>query len=132
VSDAPSARLDRWLWAARLYKTRSQAKQAIDGGKVRLEGARAKPSREITLGMHIGVPRGPDFLEVVVTGLAERRGSATEAARLYRETEASVERRAGATESRRLLRASYTAPPGRPSKRERRALDRLKHDGGPL
>ena len=126
MSDTDHARLDRWLWAARFYKTRSQAKHAIDGGKVHVDGARAKPSREVTLGMRITVPRGTDELDVIVTGLAERRGAATEAAALYRETDESVTRRTATAETRRLTRASFIAPSGRPSKRDRRALERLK------
>jgi ribosome-associated heat shock protein Hsp15 len=124
------ARLDRWLWAARFFKTRSQAKQAIDGGKVHVDGARAKPSREVVLGMRITVPRGADDMDLIVTGISDRRGGATDAATLYRETEESVERRGRAAEVRRLTRGSYIAPPGRPSKRDRRALERLKqHEG---
>jgi ribosome-associated heat shock protein Hsp15 len=126
VSEPERARLDRWLWAARFFKTRSQAKQAIDGGKVEVEGARSKPAREIAIGTRLRVPRGPDRIDLVVTGLSERRGSAEEARLLYRETDVSVARRQRAAESRRLLRASFVAPPTRPERRDRRALGRLK------
>jgi len=119
-------RLDLWLWAARFYKTRSQAKHAIDGGKVHVDGARAKPSREVVIGMRVRLPRGDDEVDVIVTGLAERRGGATQAAALYRETEESTARRARTAETRRLTRAAFIAPPGRPTKRDRRAIARLK------
>jgi len=119
-------RLDRWLWAARFFKSRSQAKEAIDAGHVRVDGQRAKPSREIGNGARLTVPRGFDVVDVVVTGLAERRGSASDAARLFVETQDSIARRESAATSRRLSGAAYIAPAGRPSKRDRRALARLK------
>jgi ribosome-associated heat shock protein Hsp15 len=129
-AEVERVRLDRWLWAARFFKSRSQAKDAVDAGHVRVDGQRAKPSREIGAGVHITVPRGYDTIDVVVTDLTERRGSASDAARLYVETEDSVARREKAATSRRLAGAAYVAPAGRPNKRDRRALSRLKH-GGP-
>jgi ribosome-associated heat shock protein Hsp15 len=127
VTGIAHARLDQWLWAARFYKTRSQAKAAIEGGKVHVDGARAKPSREVTVGMRIEVSRDREQIEVTVHALGVRRGDAARAAALYVETAESAERRAAAAESRRLTRASYIAPPGRPDKRDRRALERLKY-----
>ena len=119
-------RLDRWLWAARFYKTRSAAKQAIEGGKVHCAGARAKPSREVHVGIEIAITRGNVEQTVIVTGLAQRRGSAAQAEPLYRETPASVARRAAAAAQRRLIGASLIAPQTRPDRRGRRELMRLK------
>jgi ribosome-associated heat shock protein Hsp15 len=87
-------RLDKWLWAARFYKTRAIAKQAIEGGKVQCEGARSKPSKEITLGTVITLRQGFDEKVVVVAGLSEQRRSAPEAQALYEETKESI-RKAG-------------------------------------
>jgi ribosome-associated heat shock protein Hsp15 len=120
-------RLDRWLWAARFFKTRSLAKQAIEGGKVRCQGQRAKPSKEIGLGAELSIQRGDVEQVVIVTGLSERRGGAPEAARLYEETPASVERREAEQADRRLTRRGAMPPPARPSKRDRRQLQKLKH-----
>ena len=125
-ADEARVRLDRWLWAARFFKSRSQAKDAIEAGHVRVEGQRAKPSREVANGARITAPRGHDVVDVVVTGLAERRGSASDAARLYAETNESIARRESAATARRLTGSAYIAPAARPSKRDRRALARLK------
>jgi ribosome-associated heat shock protein Hsp15 len=129
VSEVPRpsrVRLDRWLWAARFFKSRSQAKDAIDGGRVRVDGDRAKPSREVAVGARLSVPRGLDVADIVVIALAERRGSAADAALLYAETDASLARREANAASRRLTGAAFIAPAARPSKRDRRALTRLK------
>jgi len=119
-------RLDRWLWAARFYKTRSAAKAAIDGGRVFCGGQRAKPSKEVGVGTELVISRGMVEHTVVITGVAQRRGSATEAERLYRETPESVEQRAEAAARRRLTGAMLNAPQMRPDRRDRRELVRLK------
>ncbi len=119
-------RLDRWLWAARFYKTRSAAKTAIEGGKVHCGGQRAKPSKEVGVGTELVISRGMVEHTVVITGIAQRRGSATEAERLYRETPDSIERRSEAATQRRLTGASLIAPQARPGRRDRRELMRLK------
>jgi ribosome-associated heat shock protein Hsp15 len=124
--ESPSSRLDRWLWAARFFRTRAQAKQAIEGGKVQIGGDRAKPSRNVRVGDAITITRGEDRVDVQVLALSERRGGAPEAQLLYAETQASHERRATTKEQNRLTRGAFSAPPGRPSKRDRRALTRLK------
>jgi ribosome-associated heat shock protein Hsp15 len=131
ISDQASAvrasvRLDRWLWAARFFKTRSLAKQAIEGGKVRCQGQRAKPSKEIGIGTELDIQRGESEQRVIVTGLSERRGGAQEAAGLYRETPDSLEKREQAQAQRSLLRRGAMPPPVRPSKRDRRQLKQLK------
>ena len=119
-----SVRLDKWLWAARFFKTRSQAKTAIDGGHVRLNGKRAKAAKEVKCGDTLDIRRGPDDFTVSVEAVAERRGNAAAAAVLYRETEASMARREREAALRRA--AGWQTSYGRPSKRDRRRLDRLK------
>jgi ribosome-associated heat shock protein Hsp15 len=119
-------RLDRWLWAARFYKTRSAAKVAIEGGRVHCGGQRAKPSKEVAVGTELVISRGEVEHTVVVTGIAQRRGSATEAEHLYRETPESVARRAATATQRRLTGAGLIAPQMRPGRRDRRELMRLK------
>ena len=114
-------RLDRWLWAARFYKTRALACDAIETGAVRVDGERAKPARALKAGDRVLVRKGPVTWDVVVTGLAERRGPARDAALLYAEDEASI-----AARRETLARLRAEAPPrfpGRPTKRDRRALD---------
>ena len=123
-------RLDRWLCAARFFKTRSLAKTAIDGGKVRLNGNRAKAAKDVAVGDTVAVSRGEITHTVVVTGLAERRGSATVAATLYAETPASAEQREAAQAARRIERASLSPPRQRPNKRARRRLIAVKAQGG--
>ena len=126
----PKVRLDRWLWAARIFKTRSQAKQAIEGGKVHYNGQRTKPARETEIGAELDITRNFQALTVVVDALSDRRGPAIEAQRLYTETETSVTRRATEQERRRLQRAGLQQPAGRPDKHDRRALTELKQRGG--
>ncbi|HVU52595.1 MAG TPA: S4 domain-containing protein [Polyangia bacterium] len=125
--DAPSrVRLDKWLWAARFYKTRSAAAQAVDGGKVDVAGERAKRARLVQAGDVIVVRRPPYELHLVVRGLSETRGPAKEAALLYEETAESREAR------ERLAYQLKNAPTltfhgvGRPTKRDRREIERLK------
>ena len=119
-------RLDKWLWAARFYKTRSLAKTAIDGGKVRLNGARPKAAKEVAAGDTVTVTRGEVVQQVTVTAVAERRGSATVAAELYDESEESIASREAIRIERRLQRAGMVAGKGRPNKKERRRLMQLK------
>ena len=101
MSELTPVRLDKWLWAARFYKTRTLAQEAIDGGKVRYEGDRAKPAKSVALNAHIRLRQGYEELEVVVKGLSDKRGSATIARQLYEETEASRVARERAAEQRR-------------------------------
>ncbi len=129
MSDSDSTRLDRWLWAARFYKTRSAAKHAIEGGKIHCGGQRAKPSKEVHVGIELAISRGDVEQTVIVTGIAQRRGSAAQAEPLYRETAESVARRTAAAAQRRLIGASLTAPQTRPDRRGRRELMRLKQSG---
>jgi len=113
-------RIDRWLWVARLYKTRAVAADAVRGGRVHVGGQAAKPSREVRPGEVIELTTGPVPRTVVVRGLAERRGPAKEAALLYEETPESIAARAAYAEERRLMSRARPIPGGRPTRRERR------------
>jgi ribosome-associated heat shock protein Hsp15 len=116
-------RFDKWLWAARFYKTRSLCVQAIEAGQVRVNGERAKPARNMHVGEAVSIRKSGIICEVVVTALADRRGSATDAAKLYRETEASAAAREEARQARRAAELAQPRFPGRPTKRERRKLE---------
>ncbi|NVM75789.1 ribosomal 50S subunit-recycling heat shock protein [Duganella sp. SG902] len=118
-------RLDKWLWAARFFKTRSLATDAISLGRVIVNGDRAKPARNVKLGDVLEIDNGSDQWEVDVMGLSDVRGPATVARNLYEETDVSVARRAAVAENRRLYREPGTTIKGRPTKRDRRELDKL-------
>lgn len=122
-------RLDKWLWAARFYKTRAIAKQAIDGGKVQVEGARSKPSKEITHGTVITLRQGFDEKIVVVAGLSEQRRSAPEAQALYEETKESIAKRELMAEQRKS-QPSHWPSPSKPNKKQRRMIHRFKQGDG--
>lgn len=122
-------RLDKWLWAARFYKTRAIAKQAIDGGKVQVEGARSKPSKEITLGAVITLRQGFEEKVVLVAGLSEQRRSAPEAQMLYEETKESIAKRELMAEQRKS-QPSHWPSPSKPNKKQRRMIHRFKHGDG--
>ncbi|HEX6993529.1 MAG TPA: RNA-binding S4 domain-containing protein [Gammaproteobacteria bacterium] len=118
-----SLRIDRWLWCARFFKTRSLAADAVKGGHVRVNGQRAKPSRDVKVGDTLEILQGGIEREVTVAAIPVRRGPAPEASLCYVETEASIARRAEAEERRRIDRELYRAPTaGRPDKRTRRLL----------
>ncbi|MFC0679100.1 RNA-binding S4 domain-containing protein [Lysobacter korlensis] len=118
-------RLDLWLWAARFYKTRSLAKQAIDTGKVEIGGQRAKPSRAVRPGDALRVVRGDETFDVEVLGLSDTRGPASVAQQLYAESEESRARREQARAQRAAERTGYRAPEGKPDKRARRLIRAL-------
>lgn len=115
-------RLDKWLWAARFFKTRSLAKAAIEGGKVHIGGDRCKVSREVEAGMTLRIRQGWDEFEVVVQGVSEQRGPATQARLLYTETEAGRARREKSAAERKALAASEPSAPERPTKKQRRQI----------
>lgn len=119
-------RLDKWLWAARFFKTRSLAKAAIESGHVRVGGERSKVAREVQPGMHLQIRQGWEEKEVEVLQLSDLRRGAPEAQRLYRETDDSVARR----EAARLARQSEPRmdSAGRPDKKTRRLIQRMKAD----
>jgi len=118
-------RLDVWLWAARFFKTRSLAKQAIEGGKVELAEGSARAARLVHVGDRLRVARGEERYEVDVLGLSETRGPASVAQRLYGETESGRAARLAAAEQRRLTGAGYAKPPSKPDKRARRLIRAL-------
>lgn len=120
-----SVRLDKWLWAARFFKTRSLATDAISLGRVTVNGDRAKPARNVKIGDVLEIDNGADQWEIDVMGLSDVRGPATVARNLYEETDVSVARRAAVAENRRLYREPGTTIKGRPTKRDRRELDKL-------
>jgi ribosome-associated heat shock protein Hsp15 len=115
-------RLDKWLWAARFYRTRSLAAQAIEAGHVRVDGARVKPAQTIREGTRVSVRKQELVWDVDVIQTSPRRGSAADAALLYRERSESVAARELALGKRRAARA-HDVPPGRPTKRDRRRLE---------
>ncbi len=122
---AGKLRVDRWLWVARFYKTRSQAAVAVARGHVELDGVRAKPAKTVAVGSRLSIRRGELTWEVIVLGLADRRGPAKTAAALYRETPESQAAREHAAAERRLQMVAGPRPSGRPTKRERRSWERL-------
>lgn len=122
---APTVRLDQWLWAARFFKTRSLAKQAIENGRVEVDGQRAKPARAVRLGDRLDVRRGDERFEVEVLGLSAERGPAPVAQALYSESEASRLRREQARAERAARRDGYRPPEQRPDKRARRLIRAL-------
>ena len=118
-------RLDKWLWAARFFKTRGLATDAVDGGKVRVDGDRAKPAKEVKIGMLISI-RNKDFeIECEVTGLNNIRRGAPEAALLYAETEASKQKRDNAKITHEADHAVRERGAGRPTKRQQRAIKKF-------
>ena len=114
-------RVDKWLWTARLFKTRGLAAEAVRGGRVHVNGVAVKPSREVGAGDELEVTLGPARRTVIVRDVAERRVSAAEATKLYEETESSVAERARQAELRRL--GGPVDLGGRPTKRDRRRFD---------
>lgn len=119
-------RLDKWLWAARFFKTRTLATEAVDGGKVQVNGDRAKPAKTVRPGDEIRIRIAPYEYIVTVTGTAERRGRAEVAATLYRETEESREAREKLNWQLRVAAPAMEPEKGRPTKRDRRNLDRFR------
>lgn len=120
-----SQRLDKWLWAARFYKTRALAVDAINGGKVHVNDARVKPSRTIRVGDELLISNGPYRISLHIEALAERRGPASVAQTLYSESPQSLQRREQLREQLRLERAAQPAPAHRPDKRGRRQIIRF-------
>lgn len=123
-----SMRLDKWLWAARFFKTRSLATAAISGGKVHVSGDRVKPSRRIVPGETLTVQKGPYRFTIIVTGLATRRRPAEEARTLYTESEDSVMARHSLHDERRLQGHGPGQQERRPDKRTRRLIHRFKQE----
>ena len=124
-----SIRLDKWLWAARFYKTRALARQMVQSGKVHYEGQRSKPSKIVQVGAVITLRQGFDTKEVEVMALSEQRRGASEAQLLYQETAESVEKREQNAEASKLNALYNPHPEGRPDKKQRRQLIRMKDSG---
>ena len=121
-AEEAKVRLDKWLWAARFFKTRALASEAVTGGKVHLGGHRIKPSRTVKIDDCFEVRRGYERFEIVVTDISARRGSAEQAQTLYRETEASLIRRADEAEKRKLAMMARPRSDSRPDKKQRRKI----------
>ena len=120
-------RIDKWLWASRFYKTRSLAADEIDKGRVSVNGAGVKPSKELKVGDAVEIQMGPVSRHVIVTSLTDKRGSAPLAALMFSETEASLAKRLTAAEQRRLApEPALTLAQGRPTKRDRRTLEKAQ------
>jgi ribosome-associated heat shock protein Hsp15 len=125
---AESVRIDRWLWAARFFKTRSLATEAVLGGRVRLNGERVKPAKDVRTADLVEVRIGELRWTVVVQGVADKRGSAALAARLYEETAESTAERKRVADARRGIGAERGGP--RPTKQDRRRIEWLRRRGG--
>lgn len=131
MTDSNKIRLDKWLWAARFFKTRALAKTAIEGGKVHYEGQRCKVSKTPEIGARLTIRQGFDEKEVIITALSEQRRGAPEARLLYEETPQSIKKRMDESERRRVLALSQAVPDHRPNKKERRDMRRFEsqHQG---
>lgn len=123
-----SVRLDKWLWAARFYKTRSLAREMIEGGKVHYNGQRTKPSKIVEIGAILVLRQGSDLKTIQVLAMSEQRRSATEAQRLYQETEESIIKREQIAQARKLNALTMPHPDRRPDKKERRNLIKFKYE----
>jgi len=130
VSSPTETRIDKWLWAARFFKTRSLAAAAVKGGKVLINGGRAKPSRMVKSGEQLLIRRGDFQFEVTIDVIAEKRVSAKQASELYTETPASIRQREERLEALRLERKARVNYGGRPDKKDRRQLRRLQGKAG--
>jgi ribosome-associated heat shock protein Hsp15 len=123
MASSEPVRVDKWLWAARLAKTRGLAAEAVNGGRVEVNGQRVKPSKGVRPGDRLEITTGPFRRVLTITATAQRRGPAKEAALLYEETAESVAARERVAAERRLAAAPAPQPGGRPTKRDRRRLD---------
>lgn len=121
-----SVRIDKWLWAARFYKTRSLARQMVEGGKVEYNGARAKPSRSVETGATIRLLQGFSRREIIVKGISDVRGPAPVAATLYEETAESIARREEEARLNKMAALINPHPDTRPNKKERRELESIR------
>lgn len=119
-------RLDKWLWAARFFKTRGLARDAVDGGKIHIDGVKAKPSKIITPGLEIEISRGQMDMVVIVRNVREDRRPASEAQLLYEETAESIKKRETERDLNRFSREGFQPADRRPNKRERRQMTKLK------
>lgn len=119
---ADNVRVDKWLWAARFFKTRSIAAKAVNGGKVHLNGARVKAARNVQAGDELVISKGPYEFRVTVLAVSPYRRPAPEARQLYEESEESLREREKQQDLRRMMNAGHTPPSGKPGKRDRRKI----------
>ncbi|NIF33976.1 ribosome-associated heat shock protein Hsp15 [Enterobacter sp. Cy-643] len=126
---AEGVRLDKWLWAARFYKTRAVAREMIEGGKVHYNGQRSKPSKLVELHAVLTLRQGNDERTVIVLGITEQRRPAAEATQLYEETAESIAKREKMAQARKMNALTMPHPDRRPDKKERRDLMKFKHGG---
>jgi ribosome-associated heat shock protein Hsp15 len=126
MADADRVRIDKWLWAARFFKTRSLAGDAVAGGRVHVNDTRAKPAKAVAVGDRVDFTIGQVQWNVVVRGLSDKRGPAKDAVLLYKETPESAARRAKEAEERRMIRVPGIDLGERPTKRDRRRIDELR------
>ena len=124
-----SVRLDKWLWAARFYKTRALAREMVDGGKVHYNGQRSKPSKIVELQAELTLRQGNDERTVIITAISEQRRPASEAQEMYAETAASIEKREKTALARKMNALTMPHPDRRPDKKERRDLMKFKLSG---
>ena len=126
MDEQAGVRIDRWLWAARFYRTRSLAKSAVASGKIHVDEQRIKPAKEVRPGQTVRINKDGVVFIVSVLEVSEQRGSATIAQTLYQETPASIEQRQIAVSERRMTKAGLSIPSQRPTKRDRRARSQLR------
>lgn len=131
MKEKPSegVRLDKWLWAARFYKTRADAREMIEGGKVHYNGQRSKPSKLVEVAAELTLRQGNDQRTVLIEAVTDKRGPATVAQQLYRETAESIEKREKVALARKMNALTMPHPDRRPDKKERRDLMKFKHSG---
>ncbi|ROP56427.1 heat shock protein Hsp15 [Enterobacter sp. BIGb0383] len=122
-----AVRLDKWLWAARFYKTRALAREMVEGGKVHYNGQRSKPGKAVELNAVLTLRQGNDDRTVVIVGISEQRRPANEATTMYEETQESIEKREKMAQARKLNALTMPHPDRRPDKKERRDLMKFKH-----
>ncbi|OSM95869.1 MULTISPECIES: ribosome-associated heat shock protein Hsp15 [Lonsdalea] len=125
--DNSAVRLDKWLWAARIYKTRAVARDMVEGGKVHYNGQRSKPSKLVELNAELKLRQGNDERTIVILEIGAQRRSAPQAQAMYRETEVSIEKREKMAQARKMNALSMPHPDRRPDKKERRDLIKFKY-----
>lgn len=126
ATEITQVRLDKWLWASRFFKTRKDSVEAINGGKIHLNGARVKPSRNVQINDQLNITRNNEKYVVTVEGLNDKRRPAKEACLLYSENKKSIEARKSEREIRRLNNASVAMPATKPNKKQRRQIDKFR------
>ncbi len=123
---AEKVRIDKWLWAARFYKTRSLASKAVSGGHVHVNGNRIKPARNVLIGETLVIRKGTLEFEILIVALSQRRGPAVQAQTLYEETSLSIKKREEEKEQRKFFKGSIVTPSKRPNKRDRRKIRKFQ------